>query len=86
MSVDTQALEIGEKLRSAVLACRLPWIGHELSVGASVGLVAVEGNYPSVPAVIRAADAACYVPGTSLHLVGEDGNRSLVNSLEFSQP
>ena len=55
-----QALEIGEKLRSAVVAYRLPWAGQVFVVGASIGLVAVDASYPSAAAVIRAADAACY--------------------------
>nr|WP_315182287.1 diguanylate cyclase [uncultured Albidiferax sp.] len=55
-----QALEIGEKLRNAVEAYRLPWEGHSFSVTTSIGLVAVDGSYTTVADVLRAADAACY--------------------------
>ncbi|WP_367847420.1 diguanylate cyclase [Rhodoferax sp. WC2427] len=55
-----QALEIGEKLRTAVEAYRLPWEGHSFSVSTSIGLVAVDGSYTTVADVLRAADAACY--------------------------
>lgn len=55
-----QALEIGEKLRSAVLSYQLPWADQIFSIGISVGLVAVDSSYPSAAAVLRAADIACY--------------------------
>lgn len=55
-----QALEIGEKLRSAVVAYRLLWEGQTFGVSTSIGLVVVDANYRSAAAVIRAADAACY--------------------------
>ncbi len=55
-----QALEVGEKLRSAVVAYRLLWEGQSFGVSASIGLVAVDASYPSATEVMRAADAACY--------------------------
>ncbi|SDP73558.1 PAS domain S-box-containing protein/diguanylate cyclase (GGDEF) domain-containing protein [Rhodoferax sp. OV413] len=55
-----QALEVGEKLRSAVAAYRLPWEGQSFGVSTSIGLVAVDAGYPSAAEVMRAADAACY--------------------------
>jgi diguanylate cyclase len=55
-----QAQEIAEKLRLAVVSYRLAWEGHRFGVGASVGLVAVDGSYQAAAEVLRAADAACY--------------------------
>ncbi|MEO6294101.1 MAG: diguanylate cyclase, partial [Burkholderiaceae bacterium] len=55
-----QAQEIAEKLRSVVVAYRLTWEGQTFSVGASIGLVAVNATYETAADVLRAADAACY--------------------------
>ena len=55
-----QALEIGEKLRSAVEAYRLLWEGQSFSVSTSIGLVAVDGRYTAIADVLRDADTACY--------------------------
>jgi len=55
-----QALEVGEKLRSAVVAYRLDWEGHTFSVGASIGVVFVDARYNNPADVLRAADTACY--------------------------
>jgi GGDEF domain-containing protein len=38
----------------------LVWEGQKFSVGASIGLVPVNGSYPTAADVLRAADAACY--------------------------
>lgn len=56
----TQAIEIAEKLRSAVISYQLLWEGRTFSVGASIGLVAVNASYGSAADVLRAADTACY--------------------------
>ncbi len=55
-----QAQALAEKLRGAVESYRLDWEGHSHSVGASIGLVAVNGAHTSAAEVLRAADAACY--------------------------
>ena len=55
-----QARIVAEKLRSAVVAYRLAWEDQAFSVGASIGLVPVDGSYLSAAEVLRAADAACY--------------------------
>jgi len=54
------AQAIAEKLRSVVEAYRLEWEGCTHQVGASIGLVAVNGLHGSASQVLRAADAACY--------------------------
>ena len=55
-----RALVIAEKLRAAVADYRLEWNGVSHSVGASLGLVRVDGRYSSIAEVLRDADAACY--------------------------
>lgn len=56
----SQALDIAEKLRSAVVSYRLVLEGQSFSVGASIGLVSVNAAFGSAADVLRAADAACY--------------------------
>jgi diguanylate cyclase (GGDEF)-like protein/PAS domain S-box-containing protein len=55
-----QALVIAEKLRFAVERYELKWEGKALHVGASIGLVPVDGRFATHADVLRAADAACY--------------------------
>lgn len=55
-----RAIEVGEKMRDAVQAYRLDWEGQSFSVGASIGLVAVDDSFDDAAAVLNAADAACY--------------------------
>lgn len=54
------ASDIAEKLCAAVQSYDLLWGGARFSVGASVGLVAVDGTFASAADVMRAADSACY--------------------------
>ena len=55
-----RAQAIAEQLRGAVEDYRLEWEGRTHSVGASIGLVAVNGRHASAAEVLNAADAACY--------------------------
>jgi diguanylate cyclase (GGDEF)-like protein/PAS domain S-box-containing protein len=55
-----RAQVLAESLRAAVEAYRLQWEGTVYSVGASIGLVPVNGTHASAADVLRAADAACY--------------------------
>jgi diguanylate cyclase len=55
-----QAKRVAEKLRTAVLKYSLLWEGQRFSVGASIGVVPVDGRYQTAAEVLRAADAACY--------------------------
>jgi diguanylate cyclase len=55
-----RAQAIADKLRVAVESYRLEWEGKAYGVGASIGLVAVNGMHASAADVLRAADAACY--------------------------
>ncbi len=56
----THAQRIAEKLRVAVVSYELAWEGHRFGVGASIGLVPVDGSFSTAADVLRAADAACY--------------------------
>ena len=56
-----QAQVIAEKMRLAVVEYRLAWEGGQaFSIGASIGLLPVDGSYAGAAAVLRAADEACY--------------------------
>jgi diguanylate cyclase (GGDEF)-like protein len=55
-----QAQAIADKLRIAIETYQLEWEGQAHGVGASIGLVAVNGTHASAAQVLRAADAACY--------------------------
>ncbi len=55
-----QAKVVAEKLRLAVINYRLVWENQSFGVGASIGLVPVDGSFTSAAEVLRAADSACY--------------------------
>jgi diguanylate cyclase (GGDEF)-like protein len=55
-----QARAIAEKLRATVGDYVLSWHGETFRVGASIGLVLVDGTHANGGEVLRAADAACY--------------------------
>ncbi len=55
-----RARALAEKLRAAVEAYRLEWEGRSHAVGASIGVVAVNGMHANAAEVLRAADTACY--------------------------
>lgn len=54
------ARRIAEGLRDAVASYRFEWEGREFSVGASIGLVPIDGRHESPAEVLVAADLACY--------------------------
>lgn len=56
-----QALRIAESLHEAILNFRFHWDEKAFSVGASIGLVPITKDSESVSAVLKQADAACYV-------------------------
>lgn len=55
-----QATALAERLRRVVEEYRLEWDGASHSVGASIGLVSVNGTHATAADVLKAADAACY--------------------------
>jgi diguanylate cyclase (GGDEF)-like protein/PAS domain S-box-containing protein len=55
-----QAAALAEKLRLAVEDYTLEWDGASHTVGASIGLVCVNGTHATAADVLKAADTACY--------------------------
>ncbi len=56
-----QALRIAESLHKAILNFRFHWDDKVFSLGASLGLVPITRDSEGVSAVLKQADAACYV-------------------------
>ena len=55
-----QAGHIADELTRKVRACGFDCAGERFEIGVSIGVVAITGSSPSMPAVLQAADAACY--------------------------
>jgi diguanylate cyclase (GGDEF)-like protein/PAS domain S-box-containing protein len=55
-----QALRIAESLRQAIRDFRFIWQDGVLEVGASIGIVEITNDTPTVANVMTAADVACY--------------------------
>jgi len=55
-----QALRIAENLRQGIRDYRFAWQGGVLAVGASIGIVEITNEIPTVANVMSAADVACY--------------------------
>jgi diguanylate cyclase (GGDEF)-like protein/PAS domain S-box-containing protein len=55
-----QAMRVAETLRQAIRDYRFIWQDGVLGVGASIGIVEITGDTPTVASVMSAADVACY--------------------------
>jgi diguanylate cyclase (GGDEF)-like protein/PAS domain S-box-containing protein len=55
-----QAMRVAETLRQAIREYRFDWQGGVLGVGASIGIVEITRDTPTVANVMSAADVACY--------------------------
>lgn len=55
------ALKRAEELKDIINAFRMRWKGKIHSVGASIGIIMVDGSHQDVTSVLKAADKACYV-------------------------
>jgi len=55
-----QALRIADQIRQAVRDYRFTWEQNTASIGASIGLVEINGVSDSVASLMSAADIACY--------------------------
>jgi diguanylate cyclase (GGDEF)-like protein/PAS domain S-box-containing protein len=55
-----QALRVAETLRQAIRDYRFIWQDGAMAVGASVGIVEITRDTPTVASVMSAADVACY--------------------------
>jgi diguanylate cyclase (GGDEF)-like protein/PAS domain S-box-containing protein len=53
------AQRIAETLREAVRKFRFAWLGRSFAVGASIGLVVLDGRWEGIAEAMSAADAAC---------------------------
>jgi len=56
-----QATQIANQVRQQIHDYRFVWQDKTFSIGASIGLVEINADTPSVDSVLSAADAACYV-------------------------
>jgi diguanylate cyclase (GGDEF)-like protein len=52
--------QLGEKLRRMISNFRFSWNGRLFQVGASIGLVELDQDWPDTAHLMSAADAACY--------------------------
>ncbi len=83
-----RALDIAEAIRREIEAYRLVWDGQTLGVGASIGVISSNGAYESTEALMRAADAACYVAkhgGRNRVVVGEPGVVRSAQAVELDE-
>ena len=55
-----QAMRMAETLRQAIRDYRFIWQDGVLAVGASIGIVEITSDTPTVANVMSAADVACY--------------------------
>ncbi|HEX4599414.1 MAG TPA: EAL domain-containing protein [Burkholderiaceae bacterium] len=55
-----QACQVAEKLRATVATFRFFWDSRVFTVGASIGVVPIDGDAVPLATVLSAADAACY--------------------------
>lgn len=76
-----EARRIAENLREAVSSLRFDWEGATFTIGASIGLVRIQGEGQSAADILVAADLACYAAKkggrNQVHeLIDADGIRS----------
>lgn len=57
----SKAMQIAESMRQLVKDFRFNWAGRVFEIGASIGVVQIDGNSLDVAELLRAADSACYV-------------------------
>jgi len=68
--------EIAENIRRAVDDFHFTWSGREFSVGVSIGLVSLDGEFQDATQVMSAVDVACYI--------AKDHGRNQVHSYSMS--
>jgi diguanylate cyclase (GGDEF)-like protein/PAS domain S-box-containing protein len=72
-----QALRIADQIRQAVRDYRFTWEQNTASIGASIGLVEINGDSDSVASLMSAADIACYA--------AKDAGRNRVHVYDSSE-
>jgi len=55
-----KAVQVAEQIRSAVNAYQFAFEGRTFHIGVSIGLVQIHQRWPSIDALVKVADAACY--------------------------
>ncbi|WP_317931217.1 ammonium transporter [Halioxenophilus sp. WMMB6] len=68
---EENGIRLAEIIREAIAAFRFSWGGKQFSVGASIGLVKINQDTPSLPKLMSLADSACYA--------AKDDGRNRVN-------
>ncbi len=66
-----RAVEIADKLRTAVHDFRFVWEGKAFDIGVSIGILALTSDSGNMAHVLAAADAACYI--------AKDGGRNRIH-------
>jgi diguanylate cyclase (GGDEF)-like protein/PAS domain S-box-containing protein len=66
-----RAVEIADDLRASIRDYRFVWKDAAFDIGASIGLVAVTEESPSIESLLSAADVACYA--------AKDGGRNRIH-------
>lgn len=83
----TIGLRIANNLRKTVEDFRFAWDERVFSVGASIGLVEIEGKNQQVESILSAADSACYVAKDAgrnrVHVHCPDKENASANQLEM---
>jgi diguanylate cyclase (GGDEF)-like protein/PAS domain S-box-containing protein len=72
-----KAAQIADNLRQAIRELRFVWQGRPVSIGVSIGIVAVSATSENGAEVLSAADVACYAAKDAgrdrVHLYGHNG-------------
>ncbi|MCC4114651.1 diguanylate cyclase [Aromatoleum toluclasticum] len=56
----SDAINIADELRESICSFDFEWLGHNFSVGASIGMAHIDGTCTDPSEILIAADAACY--------------------------
>ncbi len=60
-AVGDAAVELAERIREQIAEQRFYWNGKTFAVGASIGVLVLDADVPSVAEALSAADQACYM-------------------------
>lgn len=79
-----RALGITEEIRKSLHHYHFVWNGRSFQIGVSIGMVAIDSRWKSLPELLAAADAACYAAKDGgrnrihLYLTGNTGSEETV--------
>lgn len=87
--IEEVGYRIAETLRETVSTFRFNWNGRIFAVGASIGLITLDGKINSLAETLAAADAACYIAKENgrnqVVIYQQDGNQETQRKTEMSQ-